>query len=433
MISRFFSFVSLLIYIRKSDNQKREFGPLYRMVSDIQMARKQPLETLTALPLDGLRGSLIVLATVLLLELSRQLGHSAPNPQLFTAVAVTYAAFSGGYAGGLAGAFIGVGYALYFFSSPDGHFHFHFTEINSAKVVVNAITLPAIALLVSRLKHGLAASLQNQTQRFIASANAFILGVDRDGRITVWNDKVERLTGYSLDELNGQRLDELLSDDAHKTAIKSALDAALAGRETSNLDLSVSGKTGNQIELLISFAPERDIRARIAGMTGVGQDVTEHMRAERALRASEGRVAGLMQNAADGIVTIDTKGIIESFNAAAEKIFGYTRDEVSGRNVRLLMPADEGMRHDGYLLAYLQTGQGKIVGVGSREVVGQRKDGSTFPMDLAIGEQGAGENRTFIGIICDITERKRAEVVVLAARDAAEFANRAKNPNFSPA
>ena len=87
---------------------------------------------------DRFHGAFVVLGTVVLLEVSRRLGVLAPNPQLFTALAVTYAAYRGGYAGGLVGAAIGVGYAFYFFSSPDELFHF--TAINRAKVIVNIIT-----------------------------------------------------------------------------------------------------------------------------------------------------------------------------------------------------------------------------------------------------------------------------------------------------
>ncbi|NQU72071.1 MAG: PAS domain S-box protein [Rhodospirillales bacterium] len=233
---------------------------------------------------DGLRALAVVLVTVALLELLRRVGHAVPNPQLFTAVAVTYAAFVGGYRGGLAGASIGIAYALYFFSSSEGYLQY--SAINSAKVLVNIITLPAIALMVSTLKHRLAASVHNQTQRFIRSANAPILGVDRDGKLTVWNDNLTRLTGWTIDNLNDRCLTDLLSLKEQKAALKIVLDGASDDRETSNLDLSVSTQLGEKIELLVSFAPEHDLQGNVIGMTGVGQDITTRKRAEEAVLAA---------------------------------------------------------------------------------------------------------------------------------------------------
>lgn len=156
-------------------------------------------------------------------------------------------------------------------------------------------------------------------------------------------------------------------------------------------------------------------------------DLTERRDAERTQRASEERLNGIMQNAADGIVTINADGIIESFNTAAEATFGYAADEVVGRNVRILMPEPDSKQHDGFLQSYLRTGQGKILGIGPREVVGLRKDGSTFAMDLAISELIIGESRVFIGIARDITTRKEADEALNSSKEQAELANRAKS------
>jgi PAS domain S-box-containing protein len=120
------------------------------------------------------------------------------------------------------------------------------------------------------------------------------------------------------------------------------------------------------------------------------------------------RMHSVVDHVLDGIITIDEHGNIASFNPAAEKIFGYPYAEVRGRNVKLLMPEPYYSEHDAYLSNYLTSGRPKIIGIG-REVVGRRKDGSTFPMDLAVSEFHAGARRYFTGIVRDITERKRLE------------------------
>ena len=138
--------------------------------------------------------------------------------------------------------------------------------------------------------------------------------------------------------------------------------------------------------------------------------------ARAALHDSEERVRAILQTAVEGIITIDERGIIESINPAAEKIFGYRAREIVGRNVNTLMPSPYRQEHDGYLANYRRTGKAKIIGIG-REVVGRRKDGSVFPMDLSVGEMRLAGGRMFTGIVRDITERKRLEKQILEISD----------------
>jgi PAS domain S-box-containing protein len=131
-------------------------------------------------------------------------------------------------------------------------------------------------------------------------------------------------------------------------------------------------------------------------------------RAEDSLRYSQGRLRAIVDNVVDGIIVIDDRGIIESVNPAAERLFGYAPGELVGRNVSLLMPEPHRRAHHDYLASYLATGRAKVIGIG-RELMGQRQDGTSFPIELAVSELPQGDRRRFTGIVRDITERKRAE------------------------
>jgi two-component system sensor kinase FixL len=128
----------------------------------------------------------------------------------------------------------------------------------------------------------------------------------------------------------------------------------------------------------------------------------------RDLLAREAHLKSILETIPDAMVVIDPRGHIQSFSSAAERLFGRNASEVVGRNVSLLMPSPYRENHDSYLDRYLRTGERRIIGVG-RVVVGERKDGSTFPMELAIGEMKSNDKLFFTGFIRDLTERQRTE------------------------
>jgi len=134
----------------------------------------------------------------------------------------------------------------------------------------------------------------------------------------------------------------------------------------------------------------------------------EQKNGEQALRDREQRMSAILNNVVDGIITIDQAGTIDTFNPAAQRLFGYVSEEVVGKNVKCLMPEPYHSEHDGYLDNYHNSGVAKIIGSG-REVIGQRKDGSTFPMELAVSRMLVGEKTMFTGIVRNISERKQAE------------------------
>ncbi|MEX0852797.1 MAG: response regulator [Bauldia sp.] len=131
---------------------------------------------------------------------------------------------------------------------------------------------------------------------------------------------------------------------------------------------------------------------------------------------NEAHLRAILDNAADGIITIDTGGLIRTFNKAAEKIFGYSAQEAIGRNVSMLMPQKVAEKHDGYVARYLaDSSHPRIVGLGPRGVDAERRDGSTFPAEFSVGEIKTDADHLFVGVLRDVTERRRAEEALRAA------------------
>jgi len=135
----------------------------------------------------------------------------------------------------------------------------------------------------------------------------------------------------------------------------------------------------------------------------------ERLRATRLdAAAREAHLESILATVPDAMIVIDERGLMQSFSTAAERLFGYSASEVLGQNIKMMMPSPYRENHDSYLQRYLRTGEKRIIGIG-RVVVGERKDGSTFPMELAVGEMRSANNRFFTGFIRDLSERQKTE------------------------
>jgi len=174
------------------------------------------------------------------------------------------------------------------------------------------------------------------------------------------------------------------------------LTLAMVGGPRSTADL-VLGAVFAGLTVAIGFVGSR-MRANAAEVRHVVAD----------LQAREAHLKSILDTVPDAMVVIDDRGIMQSFSSAAERQFGWTAAEVIGSNVSRLMPEPYRTAHDSYLARYLQTGERRIIGIG-RVVVGERKDGSTFPMELSVGEMQSGAQRYFTGFIRDLSERQAAE------------------------
>jgi PAS domain S-box-containing protein len=196
--------------------------------------------------------------------------------------------------------------------------------------------------------------------------------------------------------------------------VRSAVEAALAAGEQYDAEYRIRTRDDRYLHVWHKGQIVRDAEGRAIRVVGSVLDISRRREAEEAIRASEVRLRSIVETAVDGIIVIDERGAIEAFNPAAERLFGYTAEEVMGRNVHTLMPPPYDEEHDRRIATFLATGERKIIGIG-REVEGRRKDGTTFPMELAVSEMVIGGERKFTGIVRDITERKQATAALQAS------------------
>jgi len=176
------------------------------------------------------------------------------------------------------------------------------------------------------------------------------------------------------------------------------------------LHLYVSGEYANLIDRSSPLFAAELSRAVTFTLLGAGIAwAGERMRLAREQTAArEAHLESILATVPDAMIVIDERGNMQSFSSAAERLFGYRAAEVLGKNVNMMMPSPYRENHDSYLERYLRTGEKRIIGMG-RVVVGERKDGSTFPMELAVGEMHSNNSRFFTGFIRDLTERQKTE------------------------
>lgn len=198
-----------------------------------------------------------------------------------------------------------------------------------------------------------------------------------------------------------------------------------------NLASATARLQGGDLTVRVDEASARDefhtLYSAINAFAENQQQATTQL--EKRVIAQTKRLSAVIDNIVDGIITIDTHGKIESFNLAAKQIFGYSDAEVIGQDVKMLMPEPYRSKHDDYLESHHKTGESRVIGVG-REILGQRKDGSIFPVELAVSELVIDGVRYFVGVARDITERKLAEKALVETREL-ERANKAKSEFLS--
>jgi two-component system CheB/CheR fusion protein len=227
-----------------------------------------------------------------------------------------------------------------------------------------------------------------------------------EGTLLQANRAALRAAGLTPDDVLG-RPGEQTYWWSYARPIQERLRAAIARAargETSRYDEVVRLGPERFITIDFQLVPVVDEDGRVTHLVASAIDITERQEAERRLRENEERLRAIVDSAIDGILTIDQRGTILSFNPAAERIFGYQAQEVLGRPVSLLMPSPYRERHAAYLAKYRETGVGRVIGT-VRELVARRKGGTVFPIELSVSK--VADLDLFTGIVRDISERKQ--------------------------
>jgi two-component system sensor kinase FixL len=267
----------------------------------------------------------------------------------------------------------------------------------------------------------------------VESSDDAIIGKALDGTIVSWNAGAHRMYGYTPSEAVGQSI-ALIVPPEYRDQLQTILGEIANGRRVPSHETVRVTRDGRLLNVSLTVSPIVDIAGRVVGASAIARDVTAAKRVEAALRGSEERYRSIIDSAVDAILVIDRHGQIEEFNAAAERLFGYTANEVLGHNVNVLMPQPYHGDHDQYMARYLTTREKRIIGIG-REVTGLRRDGTTFPVHLSVGEMTIEGEPKFTGILHDLTARvvletqlREQAALTRLGEMAAVVAHEVKNP-----
>jgi len=264
------------------------------------------------------------------------------------------------------------------------------------------------------------ATLQESEEKLSVTFNSIgdaVLTTDASGRVTGLNPIAEQLTGWQYAEARGRSVDEIfriINQETRQPAAIPIMETLAKGttQGLANHTVLIS-RDGSECAIADSCAPIRNRDGEVSGAVLVFRNVSKEYAAQQALRDSTALVHTILNTVVDSIITIQARGgIIETANPAAERMFGYTAAELVGRNFSLLVPELDQDRRNGSLEYYSASAEARASGLG-REVVGKRKDGSLFPLEIAVSEMILGGQRFFTGILRDITTRKNAEEALL--------------------
>lgn len=223
-----------------------------------------------------------------------------------------------------------------------------------------------------------------------------------------WSDTTRSLFGVAPDTPVTYDLFLSLLEPKDRERTEQAIKQVTEVGDKFDVAFKVGGSPGHGRWVRARGALIKDATGAARHLSGIVLDIDEQKQLEEALRTRENHLRSILDTVPDAMIVIDGHGIMQFFSAAAERQFGYPVQEAIGQNVSLLMPHPDSARHDGYLARYLSTGERHIIGIG-RIVTGKRKDGTTFPMHLSIGEMQSGGEPYFTGFVRDLTEHQQTQ------------------------
>jgi len=281
-----------------------------------------------------------------------------------------------------------------------------------------------------------AGKMQAQLSALVMSSVDAIMSKTVDGIVTSWNPAAERMFGYSEREMIGRPMAVLIPPDRPEEEMQ-ILAKIQSGENVDHFETIRRRKNGELFPISVTISPIRNAAGIVTGASKIARDITGQKAAEAELERyrdhleelvaiATTEVNAIVQTAVSGIITINAKGVILVFNPAAERLFGWTKDEVVGKNISLLMTEPFSAQHDQYLNHFTATRQSRIIGI-EREVCARRKDGSIFPAHLAVGHAVLSASKHFfVGFITDISAQKQTEEALNRAKETAEAGARAK-------
>jgi PAS domain S-box-containing protein len=290
-------------------------------------------------------------------------------------------------------------------------------------VMGHAIDITAL----KKTEAALAAS-EEQYRTLAEAATDVILTVDRAHTITFVNPACEKIFGYTVAEMTGQKLTLIMPERmraGHLAGMSRYLADGVRKLNWSATEVMGLRKDGSEIDLEISFGEFK--RDGLHSFTGIIRDVTERKRTQEKLRAGEAQLSGIIQSAMDAIITTDSQQRIKLINSAAEQMFGYRAEDAMGRSINEFIPHRFRTQHSSHVANYARTGVTQRSMGGLSDIFALRANGEEFPIEASISQvEGNGEKLHTV-IIRDVTERKRAQAELETAKDTAESAARAKS------